>query len=108
VWGGALGELRSLGHDVQAVSDWPEDPGDEAILGRARDLDRVLVTLDKDFGELAVVRGPPHAGIVRLVGVCARKQAAACAAVLGRYGEPLRRGAIVTFERTRIRVRDTS
>jgi predicted nuclease of predicted toxin-antitoxin system len=69
-------------------------------------MDRVLVTLDKDFGELAVVRGRPHAGLVRLVGVSARQQAAACAAVLERYDEVLRRGAIVTFEPSRVRVRE--
>jgi hypothetical protein len=33
---------------------------------------RVLVTLDKDFGELAIMKGAPHAGIVRLVGIRAR------------------------------------
>ena len=30
---------------------------------------RVLVTLDKDFGELAILHGVAHAGIVRLVGL---------------------------------------
>jgi predicted nuclease of predicted toxin-antitoxin system len=30
---------------------------------------RVLVTLDKDFGELAIMKGAPHAGIIRLVGI---------------------------------------
>jgi len=32
----------------------------------------VLVTLDKDFGELAIVKGALHAGIVRLVAIRAR------------------------------------
>jgi hypothetical protein len=31
-------------------------PGDEAILARAAAEERVLVTLDKDFGELVIVR----------------------------------------------------
>jgi hypothetical protein len=34
----------------------------KAILGRAHREGRVLVTLDKDFGELAVVRRQPHPG----------------------------------------------
>ncbi|MCS7003085.1 MAG: DUF5615 family PIN-like protein [Gammaproteobacteria bacterium] len=34
----------------------------------ALDERRVLVTLDKDFGALAVVFGKPHCGIVRLGG----------------------------------------
>ena len=53
VWGGARGELAGAGHDVVWSGDWPEDPGDEEILATAFREGRVLVTLDKDFGELA-------------------------------------------------------
>lgn len=35
---------------------------------------RTTVTLDKDFGELAIVHGTPHWGIVRLVGLRAEEQ----------------------------------
>ena len=34
--------------------DWSRDPGDEEILAIADQERRILVTLDKDFGELAV------------------------------------------------------
>jgi hypothetical protein len=46
----------AAGHDVIWAGDWSDDPGDEAILARASEERRVLVTLDKDFGELAIVR----------------------------------------------------
>lgn len=49
----------------------------------------VLVTLDKDFGELAIVKGLPHSGIVRLVDLRAEEQGHACVDVLARYGEEL-------------------
>jgi len=75
VWGGALDELRRAGHDVASVGAWPSDPGDEAILSVALEQGRVAVTLDKDFGDLAVARGRSHAGIIRLVGLPARRQA---------------------------------
>ena len=40
----------------------------EAILGLPSQGGRILSsTLDKDFGELAIVRGASHAGIVRIV-----------------------------------------
>ena len=65
----------------------------------------MLVTLDKDFGELAVVRAQPHVGIIRLVETPARRQGPVCAAVLERYGTMLARGAIVTVEPGRVRVR---
>lgn len=105
VWGGAKHVLSELGHDVVWAGDWPEDPGDAEILERARSDERVLVTLDKDFGELAVVRGKPHCGIVRLVGFRAVDQAAVCDRVLQLYGADLSSGAIVTAERGRVRIR---
>jgi predicted nuclease of predicted toxin-antitoxin system len=49
------------------MGEIPPDPGDEAVLGIAFDEGRVLITLDKDFGELAIVYGKPHCRIIRLV-----------------------------------------
>jgi predicted nuclease of predicted toxin-antitoxin system len=106
VWGGVRVELEKAGYDVIWTGDWPEDPGDEEILAYAYREGRVLVTLDKDFGELAVVFRYPHAGIVRLVNLSSRQQTEACVEVLMRYGENLLAGAIITAERNRVRVRD--
>jgi predicted nuclease of predicted toxin-antitoxin system len=63
------------------------------------------VTLDKDFGELAIVRRQPHSGIVRLVGFGAREQASACHGVLIAHGDELTRGAIATVSAGQLRVR---
>ena len=63
------------------------------------------MTLDKDFGELAVLHQQPHAGIVRLVSWSAKQQAQACLDVLGRYGVDLQQGALVTAEPGRVRIR---
>lgn len=98
-------ELRERGHDVVWAGDWEKDPGDREILARAHREGRVLVTLDKDFGELSVVRNEPHSGIVRLVGFSVRDQGRACQEVLERYGEELRSGALITVDPTRVRVR---
>lgn len=46
----ARGHLESCGHEVVCSGDWPTDPGDAAILNTAQREERVLVTLDKDFG----------------------------------------------------------
>ena len=105
VWGGALTRLRAAGHDVVWSGEWPADPGDEEILARALAEGRVLITLDKDFGELAVVRELPHAGIVRLVGFSATRQAEMTLRVLQLHGADLAAGAIVTAEAGRLRVR---
>jgi predicted nuclease of predicted toxin-antitoxin system len=74
VWGGTRSVLQEAGHDVVWVGDWASDPGDEEILAIAHQEDRVLVALDKDFGELALVQRMPHCGIVRLVSFCSRQQ----------------------------------
>ncbi|MBI4870432.1 MAG: DUF5615 family PIN-like protein [Candidatus Riflebacteria bacterium] len=105
VWGGTAMWLRTAGHDVVWAGDWQEDPGDEAILARARAQRRILVTLDKDFGEMAVVRGLPHFGIVRLVGLASRDQGRNCLTALEAYEKALQEGAIVTVERGRTRLR---
>lgn len=105
VWNKSREHLQTAGHDVVHIGGWSEDPGDEELLRRAHAENRVLVTLDKDFGELAVVRAQPHVGIIRLAGIPARRQGPVCAIVLERYGSLLARGAIVTVEPGRIRVR---
>jgi len=105
VWGKARAVLARAGHDTEWAGDWERDPGDEEILRLAHEQGRVLVTLDKDFGELAVAFGRPHSGLVRLVGMSAREQGPMCVDILSRYAEELAAGAIVTVEPGRIRVR---
>lgn len=105
VWGGAKSGLLSAGHDVVWAGDWSVDPGDAEILDRAHAEERVLVTLDKDFGELAIIRNLPHCGIMRLVNISAVRQAPVCLFCLSRYGEELLAGGIVTADETRVRIR---
>lgn len=106
VWGGAAAFLTAAGHDVLWMGDIEPDPGDEAIMQRAFSEVRVMVTLDKDFGELAIVHRRPHRGIVRLVDLPARQQGAYCAAVIERYAAELDQGAILTVTTDRVRVRN--
>ena len=106
VAGSAVAALRDAGHAVESVADWAADPGDAVILEHAIAHEQVVVTLDKDFGELAIVRHLPHSGIVRLVNGAASQQGERALGVLTRYADELQRGAIVTAEpgRTRVRV----
>ena len=105
VWRPAVEHLRAAGHDVDAVHDWPSDPGDEEALRRSVAERRVLVTLDKDFGELVFVLGAPHPGIVRLVGIPAKNHGAVAQRILERFGDELVCGALVVAEPDRVRVR---
>lgn len=105
VWGGVKGELAASGHDVVWAGDWPEDPGDDEIIARAFREGRMLVTLDKDFGELAFEYEKPHAVIVRIVDFSARSQATVCKEVLTRFCPELMGSSIVTVQPGRVRIR---
>ncbi len=105
VWGGAKLVLQAEGYDVHWAGDWDTDPGDEAILTRAYQEGRVLITLDKDFGELAIVHRQPHCGIVRLVGFRAQEQGRVCSQILKTYEHELNQGALITVEPDRVRIR---
>ncbi len=105
VWGGALSALLAAGHDVVWAGEWESDPGDEEILALANEQSRVLVTLDKDFGELAVIRNRPHCGIIRLVGLSAQRQATVSLQIIERYSNELSAGALLTVSEDRVRVR---
>ena len=105
VWGGVVQELRAAGHDVVWAGNWQENPGDDEILERAHREGRVLVTLDKDFGELAIVHERPHSGIIRLVNLASRQQAAICLKAIELHENELKSGAIITAEQGRLRIR---
>jgi predicted nuclease of predicted toxin-antitoxin system len=105
VWGGAVEPLRGYGHDVFWRGELSPDPGDEVILRRAVQEKRVLVTLDKDFGELVFLRGQNHSGIMRLVEVPSLAQAEAINLIAAKHGDLLVEGAIITLKNDRLRIR---
>ena len=105
IWGPTGSTLRMAGHDVDWVGDWPSDPGDDVILARAHVDGRILVTLDNDFGELAVRQALPHSGIIRLALTPTALEADVCLAALNAFGAELVAGAIVTATPRRMRLR---
>jgi predicted nuclease of predicted toxin-antitoxin system len=58
--------LRGAGHDVASMSE--DAPGwtDRRVLARAEKEDRILVTNDKDFAELAFLQRSASVGILLL------------------------------------------
>jgi predicted nuclease of predicted toxin-antitoxin system len=107
VSGQAAATVRQAGHDVDWVGDWPKDPGDEHILTVAAAASRVLVTIDKDFGELLIVQGAVRVGLIRLAGFRAAEQGPAILRLLATYDTELIAGAILTVEPWRVRVRSS-
>ena len=97
--------LVARGCDV--VSGLSIDPraSDEFLLDVALRDDRVLVTEDKDFGELVFVQRLPHGPIVRLVELTVDQQVQALAELLDRHAAGLIGPVVVTITRGRIRIR---
>ena len=58
--------LRAEGHDVWYASESAGGADDESVLNHAATEERVLLTEDKDFGELVIRLGLPAYGIVLL------------------------------------------
>ena len=100
-----LTTLTKLGHDVLSAQDHCPDASDQALLALARDEGRVLITEDKDFGELVFVRGMAHPGIVRLVEMTPMERAQAMQSLIEHHAEAMRDGAIVVVTGTRVRIR---
>lgn len=105
IWSGAKKELTDAGYDVKWVGDFFEDPGDEIIIELAFEENRVLITLDKDFGELAIFRGKPHRGIIRIVNFSALQHGQISLDILDKFVTELEKHAIITVERDRVRIR---
>ena len=57
--------LRELGHDVSAIAhDYPHALSDQEVLAIANSEQRILITNDRDFGELIFRLGLPHSGVI--------------------------------------------
>ena len=97
--------LRAHPHDVSWAGEWGPKASDDEVLARARSEGRTLLTLDKDFGQLAILQGASHSGIVRVVDIRVLEQPARIEDLLRTHEADLRDGAIITLERSRIRIR---
>ena len=97
--------LVDLGHDVLSARGGQANASDEALLAIAYREDRVLVTEDKDFGELVFLRGLPHPCIVRLDGLTAADEAAAMRDLIEGHGAAMRQGTIIVVSGRRVRIR---
>ncbi|HLA49762.1 MAG TPA: DUF5615 family PIN-like protein [Thermodesulfovibrionia bacterium] len=101
----AVEDLKDSGFDVLWIPEIGKDPGDEAIIKKAFDEGWVLVTADKDFGELVFVFGKPHSTIIRLVDIPAKEQGKFLLRLIETHKNDIEKTALITVERFRVRVR---
>lgn len=98
--------LSSLGHDVTAIAhDYPGALPDREVLETARRESRILITNDRDFGELIFRLGLSHPGVIllRLGPAPLEDKMARLGQVLSSHGEQLDAFLVVTPRGTRVR-----
>jgi predicted nuclease of predicted toxin-antitoxin system len=97
--------LTELGHDVISALEHDPRASDEVLLALAIREERVLVTEDKDFGELVFVRRLPHPCIIRFVDMRVEEKVVAMREPLERHVDAIRAGALIVVTRGRVRIR---
>jgi predicted nuclease of predicted toxin-antitoxin system len=103
--GPVIRALLDAGHDVVAISEVAAGAADEQVLERALNENRVLITEDKDFGELLYARGRSSGGVI-LVRFHSRARHAKSATVVNavaKLGARLR-NAFTVVEPGRVRI----
>ncbi len=103
--GVAIKMLRGAEHDVvyaaESLSAWKDDD----LLRFAAGESRILITRDKDFGELVYNRGMLNFGVIllRIEVFTSLKRAATLMSVIDKYGKELE-NCFVTIRRHRVSI----
>jgi len=102
--------LRSAGHDVVAIVEQDRGAADQQVFARARREQRILLTEDKDFGQLAVAAEMGPAGGLILIRCPeeARGQLAQSISLLVEHEGERLHGSIVVWTPRRVRLRQIS
>ncbi len=107
--GTVIARLRDAGHQVLAVAEMEPGIPDEVVLQLANREEAMLLTEDKDFGELAFRQFLIHHGVilVRLAGLPAVTKAAMLIELLETHGPELAGSfTVLTPGAARIRKRE--
>jgi len=98
--------LREDGHDVLYVAEMEPGITDDQVLEKANESRALLMTIDKDFGELVFRLGRLHTGVVlvRLGGLSPEKKAEMVSIAVSEYASSLDNSfSVISPGRIRIR-----
>ena len=86
-----VAQLRKEGHEVFYIAEMAPSISDSDILELSRRKNSILITSDKDFGELVYRQGQLHTGVLllRLAGLPNKHKAALIVAVLKEHSPEL-------------------
>jgi len=99
-------QLQQDSHNVLYIAGFSPSIDDDTILRRANQNGALLITADKDFGELVFRLGRIHAGVVliRLAGLSPQAKARIVSAVFANRGDELLNSfSVISPGRVRIR-----
>ena len=98
--------LRSAGHTVKDIHETDLGAPDVRVLEIAHASNTVLITEDKDFGDLVFASNSPHSGVllIRLDGFPPPGKVARVMMVLGHHINELQR-AFTVLDRNKVRIR---
>ena len=98
--------LRQDGHSVLYIAEFSPSIDDDTVLQRANQNGALLITADKDFGELVFRQKRIHVGVVlvRLANVPSQAKARIVSTVFARHeNELLNAFSVISPKRVRIR-----
>jgi predicted nuclease of predicted toxin-antitoxin system len=98
--------LRADGHDIVYIREIAAGVDDRTVLQMAASQDRILMTEDKDFGELVVRLGLPAYGIVflRMDPADSDTKLARLREIIASHGDRFA-GSFVTVDEAKVRFR---
>ncbi len=103
---GVADGLRDSGHDVVFAGDLDWCMPDANLLSPGHREERIILTMDTDFGELVYHSGQPHAGVLllRMPGANREEKLEVVREIVDRYGDQLPdRFSVYQIGRLRIR-----
>ena len=103
-----VARLRQDGHDVVYIAEQEPGISDETVLQRANESGAMLLTEDKDFGELTFRQHLVHHGVIliRLSGLSNQTKAEMVAGALSERGQRFENGfSVISPGMIRIRTR---
>ena len=101
-----VSRLREDGHEVVYIAETQSGASDDSVLTQANLQKAVLLTSDKDFGDLVFRQHLISSGIVllRIAGLSQERKAAIVAAAIRKHG-PALPGGFTVLTPTTIRIR---
>lgn len=97
--------LIALGHDVFSAAEHTPTASDAELLGQALAQDRILVTEDKDFGDLVFAQRLAHPCIIRFTEMAVVDKVAAMQELIDHHADAMQAGNIIVVSRNRVRIR---